>query len=307
MTEPTEEFIIFRTLASVLGDAVPAQKIALDPDVMCLAFTQGEGATLVLWDPTAPPTGRMHIVQLGAATQQSDLWGQVTALDRAPDGRQQIRLSATPVFVQGSQRWLATLYASVSFTPMQVEFSLDAQQHTLHLANPAVTGISADVRWVLPENWEAQPGRVTVNLAPGGKADLPITLRYPPSEPAGFKSVKLAMQIRAESTYYLEIPLQLELGLKDVEVWGYAIQEGDRLVIRHGVTNRSPRVLNLRSFAIVPARQRQYRLLTGLEPGETMTTEYRFTKAADLSGRALRLGLREANGSRIHNLELVAP
>jgi hypothetical protein len=38
-----------------------------------------------------------------------------------------------------------------------------------------------------------------------------------------------------------------------------------------------------------------------------MTTEYRFTNSADLSGRALRLGLREANGSRIHNLELVAP
>ncbi|HEY3245057.1 MAG TPA: hypothetical protein VGM03_17075 [Phycisphaerae bacterium] len=307
ITEPTEEFVVFHTIASVLGDAVPAEKIALDPEAMCLAFKQGEGAVLVLWDPTAPPEGRLHTLQLGSATQQIDLWGRASALRRAPDGRHQIQLSPTPVFVQGSQRWLPALYASVSFTPLQVEFSLDAQQHTLHLANPASNGISAEVRWIMPENWEAQPNRIAVNLAPGGKADIPVTLRYPASEPAGIKPVKLAIQVQAESPYYLEIPLQLELGLRDIEVWGYAIQEGDRLVMRHGVTNRSPRVINLRSFAIVPGHLRQSRLLTGLAPGESTTTEYRFPRAADLSGRSLRLGLREANGSRIHNLELIAP
>jgi hypothetical protein len=84
------------------------------------------------------------------------------------------------------------------------------------------------------------------------------------------------------------------------------VQE-NRLVVRHGVKNRSQEIVSFRGFAAVPGRPRQYRVYTALQPGQSIVKEYHFANAASLSGRTLRAGLRGLDGERAHNLEIVAP
>jgi hypothetical protein len=107
--------------------------------------------------------------------------------------------------------------------------------------------------------------------------------------------------------YELDVPLKIELGLDDLDVWAYAVQMGDQLVVRHGVTNRSNQRLSFRAFAVYPGRSRQYRVINEVLPGQTLTTEYRFEGVQNASGRKVHLGLREVSGPRMHNLQITVP
>ncbi len=112
----------------------------------------------------------------------------------------------------------------------------------------------------------------------------------------------------SQSGYRIDIPLALSVGLSDIEAWALPIIEGDDLVLRHVVTNRSTQVLHFRGSAVVPGKPRQYQPFSNLLPGETTMTEYRFKDGAALAGRSARLMLRELNdGSRIHNIEVAIP
>ena len=65
------------------------------------------------------------------------------------------------------------------------------------------------------------------------------------------------MTLDASKLYQFEAHLLLELDLKDMEVWVDLVLEGDRVVVRHGVTNRSSEVVTFRSFADAPGHKRR--------------------------------------------------
>jgi hypothetical protein len=142
--------------------------------------------------------------------------------------------------------------------------------------------------------------------APGKTESVEFTVRYPHTEPAGQKWFIVKLKLDSDGRY-IEVPLSVELGLTDVEVWGMAVLDRNDLVLRHAVSNRSSEVLSFRGSARVPGRERQYRPFANLGPGETQTVEYRFNDGAALIGRRLRVMLQELNdGPRVHTLELVA-
>ena len=135
----------------------------------------------------------------------------------------------------------------------------------------------------------------------------PLKVRYAHNEPAGKGLIRAKIRLEEEA-YYLEVPLTVEIGLEDLEVWGWAVVEGNDLVLRHVVTNRSSDVLSFRASAVVPGHERQYRPISNILPGDTQSVRYRFAGGRKLIGRNARLVLREINdGPRIHNLELTVP
>ena len=100
----------------------------------------------------------------------------------------------------------------------------------------------------------------------------------------------------------------ISFDVSDLDVWGMAVVDGDDLILKHVVTNRSSSILDFRGSASVPGRERQYRPISNLLPGETQTVEYRFSRGPELIGRSARLVLREINdGPRIHTLETIIP
>ena len=307
VSEPSEHFIAYRTIIDLLGDLTPGPEVALAENVVAVAFHDAERSVLAIWDPSAPTQGRAYEFQLGSAEYQVDLWGRAIPLGHSSDGHRQVRLYREPVFVDGIERWLIEFASTLEITPGRSEMSLLPRTHTIRLSNAGKRLLAGQVALQTPRNWEVRPRKFGFRLPARSSYEQPVELRFAHNEPAGAKQIRLIIDFETEPSYHLEIPLTLEVGIKDVDVWGFAFLEGDRLVLRHGVTNRSPQPLSFRSFATAPGRSRQFRVIASLAPGQTTTAEYRFENAATLAGRAVRLGLREVDGARQHSIELTAP
>ncbi|MCP4247714.1 MAG: hypothetical protein GY778_11755 [bacterium] len=307
ITEPTEALIVYRTIVNALHDLTPGPVVELAAGVQALAFHGLDRSVLALWDPSAPPEGREYTFQFGSAERQIDLWSRIMPLTTGQDGRRRVRLYPQPVFVDGIERWLIEFASTVAINPARIEMSLLPQTHGITFSNAGQRALSAKVRIVAPRGWEVRPQRFLLRLSPGASHEQPVELRYSRSEPAGPKRIRAVVDLESEPEYHFEIPLTLELGIDNVDVWGFAFLEGDRLVLRHGITNRTGQSLSFRSSATAPGHSRQFRVIAGLAPGATTTAEYRFRDAGELAGRTVRLGLREIDGPRTHTIELSAP
>ena len=307
LAEPSETFILLRTIADIVGDGEPGPQIRVGDGVTALAFHRGATTTLALWDTSAPPEGRIHAIQLGKADRQIDAWGVDAVLPRDERGRQLVRVSPMPTFVPGVERWLIDFRASITIDPAQVEAGQELVTHSIQMAyrgDHAVTG-----RAIIdgPKSWEISPTQFSFSALPQRVRKQAIEMRYPHNEPAGRKTVTAKIDLEGGG-YYLEVPLTIEIGVTDIEVWGSAVVDRDTLVLRHVVTNRSPRSLSFRGSAMVPGHERQYRPIADLRPGDTQTVQYRFSGGQAMIGRTARLTLREVNdGPRVHNLDVTVP
>jgi len=304
VAEPLEEYIVLHTIAEVIGESRPGPRVFVRDGVHCLAFDAADGMVLAMWDEEAPPDGRTHALQLGRASRQIDLWGRSVPLEKNADGLHLVRLSSLPTFVEGVERWIVDLTDSISLTPPAVESGTEIVRHTLKVGGPGVPSLSGHASIEVPPTLEVSPKSFPLRTSTGEVGEVELTIRFPHTEPAGRKPLLLRLTVGPEGRV-LEIPLFVEVGISDVEVAGTAVLEGDDLVLRHLVCNRSSQVLSFRGSAAVPGRERQYRPLSNLGPGETQAIDYRFAQASDLAGRRVRLMLRELNdGPRTHTLEL---
>jgi len=307
VTEPADAFLVLRTLNDQLADMDYLSAFDTEPGGTIRAFGDGSVATLVAWDPEAPPEGTPVTMQLGHADRVVDFWGRETPLARDAEGLSHLTLTRAPVFIPGVEQWLVTFRAAMQLAPQQVPFAIEPQRHQLLLRNPRDTALSGEIALHMPAPWEIEPARMRFALPAHGSQEIPVLIRQPQDETAGPKTVGAEVRLASDPKYRLAIPLRFELGLPDLDVWGYAVNEGPDLRIRQGITNRSAKTLSFRAFAMVPGRSRQYRTISQLLPGQSLTIEYLFAKPENISGRRIRLGLREVNGPRLHNLEIEAP
>jgi len=306
VAEPTAALPILRTVADLLGDAESIATFDVGESATLRAFGDGRQATIVAWDAYANGS-RTHELQLGVADHYVDHWGGRHALRRSATGAQQLPIGPAPVFVPGIEQWLVSFQAAFQIAPAQVAFAIEPQPFTLTISNPRGSALAGEVVFDADARWEIEPRHLRFALQPGEQREYPLLIRQPQDENAGIKTLAAHVQLASEPKYQMTLPLRFELGLADVEVWGYAVNDAGSVRIQHGVTNRASTTLSFSAFAELPGRTRQYRTITELLPGQTLTTEYLFRDAPNASGRAIRLGLREVNGPRLHNLEVQVP
>ncbi len=307
IAEPREDYVLLRTIADVLGDASPGHRLPVAPGVVCYSFQVGETSTLVLWDPHAGASGTMYPLQLGAAEEQVDAWGVSTPLVRGGDGRHRIRLYNTPVFVEGVENWLVDLWASVRLEPDSLATGTELGKHTIEIPYKGSRTLSGSLTLAGPESWEINGNRMPLQLSPQRVTQLPVSIRYPHNVAAGQRQLTAQISL-SRPEYFLEVPLTLRLGLLDVDVLAMASRKGGDIILTHTVTNRSAKMIDLRSTANVPGRERQYRPLTNVSPGDSQTVEFRFSRGQALTGKTVNLSLRDVNdGPRVHNLQLLIP
>ena len=307
VTEPTEEYVILRTIAGLIGSATPGQRVSIAPGVVCMAFHDGRKTVLAMWDPSAPAGGREYAIQLGKADRQFDLWGQSSSLQRDGDGRHLVQLSSLPVIVPNVERWLIDFRTSLSIAPRHIESGTEVSDHEIELVHLGHAPISGEMTLQAPPGWKISPKNLSFSLMPQRTEHFSVRATYPHNEVAETKQIVAQVRLITGS-YYLEIPLAVEFGLQDVEVSGMIVTEKNDVILRHTVTNHTDETLHFRGVVQARGRQRQYRPLANLRPGDTQTVEYRFSNATDLTGSTVRLGLREVNdGARTHALELVVP
>jgi len=305
--EPTAAFLALRTVVDQLGDDRHVADFALEPAGVARAFGDGRHATIVAWNPEAPAEGTLTTLQLGRADHGVDMWGREFPIERDAAGTCTLRLTSAPVFIPDVEQWLVAFRAGAELRPGRTALAVAPQRHTLVIANPRDVALSGEVVFDVEAPWEVAPNRLRFAIAAGETQEFPLLIRQPPNATAGIQTFTAQVQFTSDPPYRLDIPLQLELGLEDVDVWGYALNKGNDVLIRHGVTSRATRPVSFRAFAVVPGRSRQYRTINELLPGQSLTIEYLFKNASAASGRDVRLGLREVNGPRLHNLEIQVP
>lgn len=306
VTEPDETWIVLRTLAEWIGDGEPTRALAISETARALAFDCGDSLVLALWDEGAPPSGRDHHLSLGQADRRISLWGRTEALKRDAQGRQIVTLTPTPVLVDRVPRWLIDLATTAALTPGRVESGRRLMRHTLQLTNTAAHTLVGRLVLHGPPSWELTPTQHDIHIPPQRTQSFDLDIRYPHNAAAG--TATLFGRLTMTDGLYIEVTLPIVIGLTEVDVFGMAVVEGDRLRLRHMVTNRSAEVLHFRGAAIVPGRERQYRPIHSLAPGDTQAVEYHVDRGRELIGSSVRLELRESNdGTRTHALELVVP
>ncbi len=307
VAEPTELYVALRTLSEVLADATPGQRLELGPMVRCLVFHEGDKSILAMWDAEASLRGARYAAQLGQASKQVDLWGNVRPLIRDEQGRQIVELTAMPTLVPDVERWLVDFRTSLSLSPTRIEPGVDLVRHTVTMSYAGDRPVSGGMQLELPPSWQVSPRRFGFSVMPGRPWNQTVEIRYPHNEPAGRKELVARISLENDA-YQLEVPLSVEIALSDLEVWGSAVVQEGHLILRQVVTNRSNQVLSFRGSATAPGRERQYRPISNLHPGDTQVVEYRVSSGTELIGRTVHLLLREVNdGPRVHNLQLVVP
>lgn len=307
VTEPDERFVLLRTMADLIGDASPGPALALPSGIRSVSFRDAAHSVVVFWNESGGAEPVRVPVQLGSARRQISLWGVESPLERDPSGRSIVTVTSMPVIVDGVENWLLDFMTSLSVKPAAIQSGDETIQLTFDWEYRGSRGIAGHVEFVVPDSWHILPSGRDFRLVPNRIERMEATVRLPPTEAAGLKTLSAVVRL-SEPSYQIEIPLSLEVGLDGLRVWEAAYVDGNQLILRHSLTNNSDQTVDFRSAASVPGRERQYRPFTGLKPGDTQTALYRFENGRDLIGRRVSLVLREMNdGRRTHTLETEVP
>jgi len=305
--EPSEQFLVLRTIARTLGHATPGPKLNIADGVTALAFRKGDEMVIAAWDALAFHGPRTHALQLGASPTHTDLWGSPMPIRALADGRHEVELGPMPTIISHVAPWVVDLRAAVRLTPHRIDSGREGQRFELEIPYRGDRSVTGTIELKLPDGWDAEPDRFEFSVMPQRMEHRTIDVQIPHSTAAGVRTIVAALTTSDRQTY-MEVPLKVSVDLSDVDVSGMAVIEGDVLKLRQVVTNRSDSILSFRGSASVPGRERKYRPFTNLRPGDSQTVEYRFDQASDLIGRAVRLDLRELNdGPRSHSLDIIVP
>lgn len=303
---PMEQYLVLRTASDLLGDATPVSRFLLDGQAECVVFDRNGLSVLYLQDQEAPLEGRVHALPASDSAAQLDIWGRPTPLSRA--GTQLlVRVGPRPMFVLNVPTWLVEFRRHFVLSPATVESQYEWTEHDVVFRNTSHLPISGNVRLVGPPDWEIRPARATFTLQPGEEFRQPVVLRFPPSAEAGPTVLVGEFEIDADRRYQFAAPTWFELGLSGLELETYAYRQGSRAAVRLLVTNRTDEPVHFEGNLLVPGRERITRLFTNFLPGATASKTFVMDGAEGLTGRKVRLSLKELQGTRVWNRVVEMP
>ena len=303
----TPLFPVERTLITALSGAACRGRLPVADGVEAFLFernddTPGEHGIVVMWaaggEQTVP-------ARLGEQLDRTDLWGNVSNLPSAGDGVTPLRVGPTPIILTGVDAPLARFRASVTMDPPTIEsVSLRPQVRTLHLTNPYGQPIAGTVRLRGPNGWTLSPPTVAFELNPGESIDRDIGIALPMNGRAGRNIIRADVELQADRSRQLSLPLVMTVGLNDVGVQSTAFRDGpSQIVVQQRITNYGDHPVDYTAYVSAPGQPRVERLVTGLAPGRTVLKRYRLPVTTEGELR-LRTGLKETDGPRVLNEEL---
>jgi hypothetical protein len=293
-------------VASVLGGAKPVSRTSLDGTVECEVFDHGGTAVLCVWDEQGSPEGTEHRLDLGGNIQQLDLWGRRAFLPTV--GRKQVaRIGSTPTFLLNCPTWLVEFQRQFVVRPTVIEANFEKLDLEVEFRNTFREAVSGLVRLVLPAEWDARPDRLPFSLRPGETFRQRIALRFPPNAQAQVMPMLGEFALDADRRYEFTTPAWFEFGIEGLEMSACAYRSSDRVTVRLSMTNRTEQTLHFEAYLVAPDRQRMERQFSNFQPGQSMTRSFTIPNANDLSGRNVRLSLKEIQGNRFWNRIVAVP
>ncbi len=284
-------------------------RLKVVPGVECMILDGNRGGMLALWNEQADEDAEIAMM-LGNDPVAVDVWGNRVPLPKS-DGIHRMTVPRTPVFIEGIDARLALFRSAFTLTPALIESRQGKHERTITLSNPFDSTISGRLIITGPEDWQSSPSTHFFSIASGKTIELPITFSFPINEVAGYKELTARVQFRADQPYDIELSSPMMLGLPGIDYSAtMALVDGDKpgttdAVVTAIVTNTGDTVVSLYAFASLAGHPRTEHPIPTLEPGESAVRSFRFHEVShDLSGHAIRAGIRENNGPAILNYRL---
>lgn len=302
VVELREETLVLRTLAAALRGKEPGPDLWLAADVVGRLFINrtDDTATLVAWVDGKPASRRRVIVDLGDGTNQIDLWGRITQPAATATGLE-LTLDETPLILAGVAAWRAELLGGLTVIPPTLQAMVPEQERTLRVHNPLSAPLRGELLLGIPGEWDVQPRKITLDVAPGQATEMRLRFRLPTNQAAGqyVLSALLTVPDQAASSVTLRTPVVVDSPGLDVNV--LMDFDGRDLRVVQRVINRTAETLNLRTYLIAEEVPCDTQLISNLAVGQAATRQYLIPDARRLTGKHLRVTVQQLGGELRNN------
>lgn len=311
-TEPTELFLVFRTLADQLGGTRFVGRFDITPDIPALIFERNGQGCIVTWNNNfdeqsgqSPPEVQLY---LGENPKMVDLFGNRSLLP-TENGISRLKISDWPIIISDVNTRIAALRASLKISPSVIDANISRQKLKLKFTNPFNTPVSGTLRALLEkrkhQHWVIDPSSLHFILQPHEKYETDISLKMPGNELGGKKELPVFFTIDADQNYRVKttIPFEIRLTGIDVNIFTLRANEND-LLIQQVITNESEREVSLHSFIDLPDMDSFEQVISRMQPGSTVTKNFLVKDATQWLGNYIRVGLYDPKGTKRINYQI---
>ncbi|QNN22400.1 hypothetical protein HED60_08975 [Planctomycetales bacterium ZRK34] len=301
---------VWTTVAEQLAGRRYVGEMDLGEGIRCILLDSAAGGAIVAWNQSSPNASADLDLYLGSDPSAVDIHGNRFPLSRHGD-KQRLRLTQQPVFIEGVDMRLARFRAGFRIEPDLTESVHTIHEHVVHVENPWPSTITGHLRLTGPERWDFIPRSVDFSIPAGQTYKVPVDLTFPLYETAGEKLITARVDLDADQRHTLDLATPIKVGLPDIDLKSSitlkTAPDGTRLaMITLVITNLSDRDESFYAFALPPGMPRQQRIVSPLKSGQTLVKHFTFP-ADQLTGRSIRVGLRQTDGPAVLNHVLEVP
>ena len=301
---PDELMVVYHTLADQLGGARFIGRLRLHENVQCFVFDRGQDALLVGWIDRGLQEKVGSSLYLGGNSRYVDLWGRQRPVTTT-EGKAAVTFTTAPVFISGIDARIARTRESFKITPALLDSDFVTHRASIEFVNGFQQTVTGSLRLQLPNGWHMAPRLMRFVLAPGQKFTRKISLRFPYNAAAGNKRLSGDFHIDGERSYNFSADAPFELTLAGTTGRIFAQVSGNDVLVDMAITNFRAKPRQFDCVAMAPGHATQQRSIGALARGQTIVKRFRFTNAANLLGKRVRVTLREIDGSHVANYETV--
>lgn len=276
-------------------------ELPVGPGLRALIFHGPPGGLLVVWNESAPRRQATLRMYLGRAPEALDVWGNRVRMPLV-DGRHELKVTHSPVLIEGIDTPLAVFRAAFKLLPPAIESTQVRHERALQIHNPWPRTLSGSLRIVDPQDWRIEPRYVRLSIPAGQSMSLPVALAFPVSELGGQRELTAELEFTTDQAYVVRATAPMEIALPDIE-WDAQLtldrraNGGVDALVTQVLQNRGKEPISMYAFASVPDAPRQEQLLAQVMPGQSIMRQFRFVDIGELLGkRQIRVGIREVGG-----------
>lgn len=294
--EPSDDFIVTRTMFRFLGDKRLVGTLRPAPDVLALLFSSPTESVMVIWSWRDEGTTQVELY-LGQSARLFGLDGMPCSLEKT-GARSVFHVGAAPQIVLNLTSPQALLQASFEVSPRSIQLHDPEPRPVLRFKNSYGARIAGDVFIQPPDRWQLAQSVLHFDLEPGEELKQPLVFTLPPQQVASEQDVNVRVHIRSPEDASLEFSERLTVGLHDIRVSANPRWDGSTLVVEHSIANHTAAAVSFTGYCNAPGRPRAEADFVEIRSGDSMTRTYVFREAATLRGQRLHLGIREIRGER---------
>lgn len=291
---PTELFLPWRAVATVLDGAEPAGSVRLPGGGDNQVFLRtGDAVMIVSRNEPGPETAA-----LSGTPRVTDLWERNVPVEETPLGTT-FDVGPVPVIVTGLHRETAAWELAFRLEPQQLsEVFGTPQTLTLVVRNTFDRPVQGKITVVAPPEWTLRPATFDVSLGYKEELRLPVEVTLPPGGETHDALLRIEHDVAADRRRQFAVYRSVRIGDGEVRLEVDSRIVDNTLEIEQRLINNSSRSVSFRFNLFAPNQRRMRTVVNDLPPGIDVQ-RYRLPDAHLLKGRTLWIRGEEIGGNRL--------